>query len=113
MKAVDYLKAKDRFCVRCEECPLSFQNNFIQVYCDELQRKMPEVAVEIVENWAKENPRKTYLSVLLEKFPKALRGKTDGIPVVCPYELFGGEKWNKCNCGCNCKDCWNQECKEE
>ena len=34
-----------------------------------LEIDYPEQAVEIVEKWAKENPVKTYLSVLLEKLP--------------------------------------------
>ena len=48
--------------ILCRDCPLIIAVNWKLNY--------PEKAVEIVEKWAKENPVKTYLSVLLEKLPK-------------------------------------------
>lgn len=104
MKAVDYLKAKRRMTgnchILCRDCPLD--------NCNELEADYPEQAVEIVEKWAKEHPVKTYLSILLEKFPYGKR-KPFGAPVVCPHDLFNIEQ--RCP-GTSCKDCWNRECEE-
>ena len=107
MKAVDYLKAKARMAdnchILCRDCPLK--------NCSKLEIDYPEQAVEIVERWAKENPIKTYLSVLLEKFPNVKIDK-GGFPRICVSELFNTEKY--CNdVSINCKDCWNREYKEE
>ena len=113
MNAVEYLKAKDRFCNDCKKCPLSYNNNFRQIDCGELQRKEPEVAVGMVAKWAKEHPPKTYLSVLLEKLPKTSINEY-GVPKTCPDALFGeGAKNNSCNCPFDCVNCWNREYKEE
>lgn len=78
----------------------------------------PNKTIEIVEQWAKEHPVKTYLSVLLEKFPKTQfnRNKT---PNFCPHNIFGEKaKFKECdNCDigsvCLCLKCWNREYKEE
>lgn len=113
MNAVDYLKAKERMtkecCISCDECPLSKNSNGKNVDCMWLRRKYPERIVEIVEKWAKENPPKTYLSVLLEKFPNATMGE-DGCPKCCPTSLFNIEQ--ECP-KLPCDKCWNREYKEE
>ena len=107
MKAVDYLKAKARMTnnchILCRDCPLK--------NCSKLEIDYPEQAVEIVERWAKENPVKTYLSVLLEKFPNT-KTSFDGIPVFCVSVLFGGDIYCHKN-NIRCVDCWNREYKEE
>lgn len=117
MEAVEYLKAKGRMTntcnIGCNNCLLSTQNNGKNLDCSNFENEFPELAVEAVEQWANEHPVKTYLSVLLEKFPKAFLRKEDGTPTSCPHKLFSGEGWDKCGCICNCKDCWNREYKEE
>ena len=108
MKAVDYLKEK----ARMSNCPL---NNVENMACVILESKYPEKAVEIVEKWAKENPVKTYLSVLLEKFPNVPLDKK-GVPIsFCPEDIYGGEEWEDCNSIIEgkCTKCWNREYKEE
>ena len=104
MKAVDYLKAKGRMTgnchILCRDCPLD--------NCNELEADYPEQAVEIVEKWAKENPAKTYLSTLLEKFPNATMGE-DGCPKCCPTSLFNIEQ--ECP-KLPCDKCWSRECEE-
>ena len=105
MDALDYLKAKGRMTdnchILCRDCPLD--------NCSKLEIDYPEQAVEIVEKWAKENPVKTYLSVLLEKLPntKLYEGS---YPKFCPHTVFNTNK--KCPPNTNCKDCWNREYKE-
>ena len=116
MNAVDYLKAKDRMTkecrIRCDECPLSKDINGKGIDCMWLKRNYPEQAVEIVEKWAKEHPVKTYLSVLLEKFPNARMHNDSGIPfpTICPHSIFNIEE--RCP-PTHCVDCWNREYKEE
>ena len=112
MDAIKYFKVKVRMTHKCRmdcsKCPLYRHNNEKNVSCIDLEEMYPESAVEIVEKWEKENPVKTYLSVLLEKFPHGKR-KPFGAPVVCPRDLFNIDQ--ACP-GTSCKDCWNRECEE-
>ena len=118
MKAVDYLKAKGRLCkqYRCGRCPLRAYDTIgstggqAEYSCIKLERDIPEQAVEIVEKWAKENPPKTYLSVLLEKLPNA-KVHEGGYTKFCPQTVFNTKE--KCpSSNMSCKDCWNREYKE-
>lgn len=111
MKAIEYLKAKARFCTGiCNICPLNSNNNEEKLYCDDLEIERPEIAVELVEKWAKENPVKTYLSVLLEKFPNT-KLNYNGIPTICLSDLFDIDG-RQCPV-MTCQDCWNREYKEK
>ena len=105
MKAIDYLKEKARMAdnchILCRDCPLD--------NCSKVEIDCPEQAVEIVEKWAKENPVKTYLSVLLEKFPNVELSSNE-VPILCPYELFDID--GRTCPGCTCVECWNREFKE-
>ena len=116
MNAVDYLKERERMTKgrcpiseKCCKCPFNHNNNGKQISCTQIEEKYPEQAVEIVEKWAKENPVKTYLSILLEKFPYGKR-KPFGAPVVCPHDLFNIEQICP---GTSCKQCWSRECEVE
>ena len=116
MKAVDYLKEKARMTNNCDtdycvfKCPLNSKRNKTNTSCTIFEINYPKTAVEIVEKWAKENPVKTYLSVLSEKLPNA-KLNIRGIPDVCIKHYFGKEYGN---CGFeSCVDCWNREYKEE
>lgn len=108
MKAVDYLKAKIRMCTESESCRNCLLGVFKDGMCGE--ESNTEEVVEIVEKWAKENPAKTYLSVLLEKLPNT-KLYEDGYPNFCPYQVFNTSE--KCTFNTNCEDCWNREYKEE
>ncbi len=114
MKAVDYLKAKGRMTKKCNigcaECLLDKNYNDKNIECVNLEGEYPKKAVEIVEKWAKENPPKTYLSVLLEKFPNVELSSNE-VPILCPYELFDID--GRTCPGCTCVECWNREYKEE
>lgn len=90
MTALEYFKEKNRMTkkcsIDCSDCPLSSEKNPTGFACGGLQRKYPEIAVDIVEKWSKEHPRKTFLQDLLEKYPKAelIHNK---FPEICPYSL--------------------------
>ena len=118
MNAIDYLKEKGRMTkdctIHCDDCPFYYDNNGTENDCTNFDSLYPEQAIEIVEKWAKENPVKTYLSVLLEKLPKAVLDE-NGTPAICPHNLFGGKQWDKCKSSTfgGCEICWNREYKEE
>ena len=54
--------------------------------CREYIKRHPEEAVEIVERWAKEHPRKTRQSEFLKMFPRASM-TADGIIAFCPENM--------------------------
>lgn len=101
MDAVEYLKQKNRMTnnctIACNTCPLAIENNNRNLVCANFVRHYIEEAVEIVENWAKEHPAKTYKDVFLEKFPDAKIEK-NGVPYPCIIYLFG-EKVRPGACG--------------
>ena len=123
MKAVEYGKTKERMCKaiagnsHCSEsCPLHINNLSKKILtenegynCDCAITTCPEQAVEAVKKWAKENPVKTYLSVLLEKFPNVELSSNE-VPMLCPHELFDID--GRTCPGCTCVECWNREFKE-
>lgn len=54
--------------------------------CNDFIKQHPAEAVEIVERWAKEHPRKTRQSEFLKMFPRAGRDE-DGLIVFCPEDF--------------------------
>lgn len=120
MDAVEYLNHRARICKKhhCGVCPLRKYDNIgvtgcqADYSCIVLELEEPDRSIEIVENWAKENPVKTYLSVLLEKLPDVKVTNNDGIPFTCLNVLFGGDEYCLKN-NITCVECWNREYKEE
>ena len=47
----------------------------------------PVMAVEIVEKWSEQHPRRTRQSVFLEQWPEARIDKNTGVLTICPAEL--------------------------
>lgn len=75
MDAVEYLKEAIRICNTtndCEECPFrNFKATFpCHSWVDSVDAANPEKAVEIVEKWAAEHPKKTRQSEFLKMFPR-------------------------------------------
>lgn len=116
MDAEKYLKERGRMSngcntYSCKDCKLGLCYNRHELTCTELEHRYPEEAVAIVENWAKEHPVRTYMSVFLEKFPDA--AKEDGVPVTCVVAVFGEKKKPEgCYNSITCSDCWNREVEE-
>lgn len=54
--------------------------------CREYIKRHPAEAVEIIERWAKEHPRKTRQSEFLKMFPRASM-TADGIIAFCPDSM--------------------------
>lgn len=111
MDAVKYLKEAKRMCDvigDCRKCPI---NGLVAVIpCKlvggNLELANPEKAVEIVEKWASENPKKTRQSEFLKMFPNAL--KDGGVLVVRPCNLEGTT-----NMLCESKIITCEDCKRE
>ena len=72
--------------------------------------ELPDNIDEIVDEWVKEHPVKTYAMDFFEKFPNAPKDK-DGEPKTCIKNIY-----NNLDIDCSkndCVDCWNQEMKGE
>lgn len=85
-------------CLKCE----LYVNDCCRIF------DLPDNIDEIVDEWAKKRPVKTYAMDFFEKFPNAHKDD-DVTPKLCIKSLYGDEF--KCPEG-GCKKCWNQEMKE-
>lgn len=70
-------------------------------------------AVENLQKWSDEHPKKTYAQDFFEKFPKAQSG-SDGTPLTCRREIYGGvlPKYDDCDYPGPCKNCWDEPMEE-
>ncbi|MEI6296226.1 MAG: hypothetical protein WCO84_01090 [bacterium] len=88
MDAIEYLKAKLR--MKRENCPTDNCSDCnIESFCKASNHENLEFCVAYVEQWAKDNPVKTYRDVVLEKFPNA------SLSVFYVENLFGTEHHGK------------------
>lgn len=118
MDALEFISELKRMCDSYKCCSLSpcpLYKDGIFKYCQPqgiYTDKDIEHVLEIVEKWSKEHPKRTYLSVLLEKFPKTVLNEF-GIPSFCPSYL-GFKEFQDTRCGEyeGCENCWNKEYKE-
>nr|DAH84489.1 MAG TPA: hypothetical protein [Caudoviricetes sp.] len=89
MDAVEFINEKYRMCellnYECRKCKIDALEHGREG-CWGAIRKHPAEAVEIIEQWAKEHPRKTRQSEFLKMFPRARRGE-DGLIVFCPEDF--------------------------
>ncbi len=123
MTALEYLrkkaKATKKCKTRCVDCLLFDSNNGYECDCASLEYEHPEEAIAIVQKWAQEHPRKTFLTDFLEKYPNAPL-EDNGIPGFCIGRL------GNLPCGCaekcilpsgyitsDCAPCWNQRMETE
>ena len=93
----------------CENCPLKKVKGRACLIGLIKGHKVETAAeqLEVLREWAKEHPAKTYKDVFLEKLPNTRLDK-DGGPVSCRNIVFGIAKC----CTADCKDCWNEPYKE-
>ena len=72
-----------------------------------------KTAIEIVQKWSDEHPKKTYIQDFFEKFPKA-QNDSDGTPFACRKRIYGGVRPNdkRCNRREACYECWNEPMEE-
>lgn len=100
MDAVEYVKTLRRLCKSKERCPGCKLYNKEDGYCIVDTSEYAEEAVQIVEQWAKDNPVKTRQSEFLKMFPNAVTD--DGVLCIGPCEV---EKGIVCVNGKTCDDC--------
>lgn len=116
MDAVKYEKTKFRLCRSkdsCSECQLQDKEN---CGCITDTIEYVEKAVQIVEEWAKDNPAKTRQSEFLKKFPDAyLSAITRLLPCSLDKTLkpLRCAKYGYLSTICRCDRCrddyWNEE----
>lgn len=109
MDAVEFLKEYHRMCksVDCIKCGLYHLNNETGSNCPEYIEAHPDKAVQIVEQWSKEHPRKTRLQDFLEKYPKTPIS-SKGVPTrFCPRDI-GYKCEYECNRGKLTSECWSE-----
>lgn len=117
MEFQEYMKIKQRMvkyslkmraCMEdCGECAFHTQNNGLKCHCSDVELIDPELAENIVKQWAKEHPQKTYAQDFFEKHPNARKDEF-GNPFVCRKDVCGGS----CVGSDNCVDCWNEPMEE-
>lgn len=127
----NFLKEQSRMCIKyrnypnaCRECPLSSWNNKNPkgdlITCCGILAKEPQRAIEIVQRWSNEHPKKTLLTEFLKSYPNA-KLNSDGFPsdiVPCSLGLIERKDICKNTClyfydkGRPCYDCWNTVVEE-
>lgn len=129
-KTENYFKEKARmtksnrqgFCdITCNCCPLNRTNSGLFVSCTRLERSYTQKAVEIVQKWSDEHPKKTFLSEFLKHYPN-VQLDSDGVPDgICLATLGLCEDCVKMDESgnaiserdCTCMDCWNTPIEEQ
>lgn len=85
-----------------EQCPMhGFCRQSLTIRAEEII-----TAVENLQKWSDEHPKKTYAQDFFEKFPKA-QSDLDEAPYVCRQTIYGEECPN-----IECYDCWNEPMEE-
>lgn len=73
--------------------------------------KLLEKCGNIIDDWAKENPQKTYRDDFFEKFPDA-PADSSGFPNVCLMDIYKGADYKCKDEDYGCNECWNQVFKK-
>ena len=102
MAQIKDLKRMCEYYSDCEGCPFHINCTSPDNFSDDTD--------EIVDNWVKEHPVKTYAMDFFEKFPDAPRCKSANgrYPSACRKAIYDG----KCP-GVGCEECWNEPLNDE
>lgn len=128
MDAVEFLEKRNRMCGalgdECTDkddtlCPLLVATRKVGKGCYGYTKSHPAEAVEIVERWAKEHPKKTRQSKFLKVFPRVSM-TADGIIAFCPDSMdseFECPRKTRDNIDPICGECrreyWLEEVEED
>lgn len=128
MDAVEFLEKRNRMCGalgdECTDkngtlCPLLVAARKVGKGCYGYTKSHPAEAVEIVERWAKEHPKKTRQSKFLKVFPRVSM-TADGIIAFCPDSMdseFECPRKTRDNIDPICGECrreyWLEEVEED
>lgn len=125
MDAVEFIREKERMCRtfndNCKNkdgnnycCGLRYEADKSGESCEEYISNHPAEAVEIVERWAKEHPRKTRQSGFLNLFPNA--NIDSGTLKFCPCDMdtdFQCPDDKEINCADCMRKYWLAETEDE
>lgn len=90
----------------CIGCPLFYLEGCM-LY------RLPSNIDEIIDKWVAEHPVRTYATDFFGKFPNA-QLDSYGAPRACVNAIYGLGDCSKSEIsGIICRDCWNQEMKED
>lgn len=117
MDAVEFINEKERMCKsfndNCKNkdgnnfsCGLRYEADKSGESCEEYISNHPAKAVEIVERWAKEHPRKNRQSELLKLFPR-MDMTADDVVAFCPESMDSAFV-----CPIKARDRYDPECGE-
>lgn len=119
-KTINFFPELNRLCSSRIECKADAANKEqcpLYVFCRQpLTIRAEEIitAVENLQKWSDEHPKKTYAQDFLEKFPEAQRS-WGGAPFVCRKRIYGGihsAKSEDCDDTKACYRCWNKPMEE-
>lgn len=110
MDALEFIRERKRMCKHfrgCAGCPADCSTIWDMHDAEKL--------VQVVEQWAKEHPRKTRQDEFLERWPEA-RVDKDGVLFVCPADIVKSLRDEYGGCANPMEDCpkcrrefWGQE----
>lgn len=106
MDAVKFIEERNRMCMACHRCVGCKAYDEDSDYCrvDIESSEKPDGQVSIVEQWAKEHPRKTRQSVFLEQYPEVEIDECGHLQL-CPKRISA-------DCRSRYRDCANRVCKD-
>lgn len=116
-KTINFLHELKRLCDTRDECVANAANKedcpmfgICKLTYSKICAKDAEKAIEIVQKWSDEQPKKTYAQDFFEKFPKAPKDKSfEGkCPWACRMGIYGGECPH-----IECTECWNEPMNDE
>lgn len=122
MDAVEYIKERKRMCraagMSCDQCPLWKKTMKGEMGCRDYEAENPNENVALVEQWAKEHPKRTKRSEFLEHYPNAAMRKNG--TSLCPKAVDDTYTPASGKCepgGRNCLECmeeyWLAEVEEK
>lgn len=103
MNAVEFLHEMKRMCDSRDSCV----GCAAVIPCKgdvKVKARNAEMLVNVVSNWSKANPIRTYADDFVEKFPNAKMYRL-GYPMVCRRNVYGED----CDCSVGCDNCWSAE----
>ena len=119
-KTINFLSEFKRLCDSREECVANVADEencpmfgVCSITHSKLCAETIKRAMETVQKWSDEHPKKTYMQDFFEKFPKA-QSKSDGTPFVCKKRIYSGIRstLKDCDYTGSCNECWNEPMEE-
>ena len=120
-KTIDFFSESNRLCNSRTACTADAANKeqcpMFEICEDALTGLCAEnvkTAMENVQKWSDEHPKKTYAQDFFEKFPKA-QSNSDGTPFVCRKRIYGGIRSTLEDCDYTgaCYRCWSEPLNDE